>query len=160
MQMNETPQKQKMHFGWTVALVIAVIAWLQWPALKELYYQLSGTDAVESKIPWRHDFDSALIEARQSEKPLLVVFSAAWCSPCKRMKREVWPDEQVVQAVEKDYVPLYVDIDEQQQADVTARYQVRAIPAVFIVNANGDIIRQGNSMSRSQMLKFLDANRS
>ncbi len=143
------------HFGWTVALVIAGLVFLQWSALKELYYEISGAKFPESTIEWQHDFNVALNSAKEVDKPLLVVFGASWCPPCRTMKREVWPDLQVAKAVESDYIPLYIDVDDRIQSEIVARYQVQGIPAVLIVDSQGKTVRRGNSMSRSETLHFL-----
>jgi thioredoxin 1 len=147
--------KKKLRFVWPLVLLVAVIALLQWPALKELYYQSTVAEERESTIVWRHDYQQALAEAQQTGRPLLVVFSATWCPPCKVMKREVWPDAQVSELVEAGYIPLHVDVDEQSQSPVVSRYQVRSIPSIFVVGKDEQVMREGKSMSRTQLLRFL-----
>ncbi len=140
-----------------VAVFLGAILFLQWPLLKGLFYRASGIDAPISTIAWRNDFDSATAEARASDKPLLVVFSASWCPPCIVMKHDVWPDTQVSEAVKNGFVPLHIDVDDPRHADVAARYDIQGIPAVLIVDADGRVLRHKSFMSRSETLKFLDA---
>ena len=147
--------KRTWHFGWTVTLVIAGLAFLQWSSLKELYYQVSGTQFPESTIEWHHDFNIAKNSAQEEDKPILVVFGASWCPPCRTMKREVWPDPQVTKAVENDFIPLYIDVDDRHQSEIVASYQIQGIPAVLIVDSLGKTVRRANSMSRSETLRFL-----
>ncbi len=148
-------QRKPLHFGWTVAFVVAAILFMQWSTVEELYYPVSGTPIPESKIPWRHDYVEALAEAKQSGKPVLLVFGATWCPPCKRMKRQVWPDDQVTQSVESSYIPMYIDIDDPEQSQVVARYQVRSIPTVIVADSTGSVIQKSSTMSRSETLDFL-----
>jgi thiol-disulfide isomerase/thioredoxin len=148
-------KKKKSYLGWFVVIVIAVVAILQWPTLKDVFFEMAGIPFPESTIPWRHDFDAALSEAKQTNKPVLVVFGAGWCPPCRTMKREVWPDEKITEVVEAGFVPVYIDVDEPTQAGISVRYKVRGIPAVLVLNSDGDVVRKGNSMSQMETLQFL-----
>ena len=109
-------------------LILGAIALVQWPAITELYDQLSGAGFPEQTIHWHHDLKSALNVAIDQKKPILAVFGASWCPPCRTMKRDVWPRPQVSAVVEAGFVPVYVDVDDQTQADVVSQYHVSAIP--------------------------------
>jgi acetyl esterase/lipase len=74
------------------------------------------------------------------------------------MKRNVRPDEAVTQAVEQGFVPMYVDVDEEKHSQLSERYRVLGIPPVLVLNAEGEVLRNGNSMSRSETLAFLASN--
>jgi thiol-disulfide isomerase/thioredoxin len=147
--------KNRWPSGWTIALIIGAIALLQWSSLKELYYQIAGVQVPQSTIPWHHDLDAALVDSAKSDKPVLAVFGATWCPPCKAMKRDVWPNEQVAALVESRFVPLYVDVDDRTQSSITSRYQIRSIPAVLVLDSTGSTLRRSSSMSRGQTLQFL-----
>ena len=137
------------------ALIIASLLFLQWPMLKGLFYRTIGVDAPVSTIDWRKDFGSAIAEARVSDKPLLLVFSASWCPPCIVMKHEVWSDSEVSEVVKDRFVPLHIDVDDKQDKAIAARYGIRGIPAVLIIDANGDVLRRESFMSRLEMISFL-----
>jgi thiol:disulfide interchange protein len=153
---DSTPIK-RWSSGWTIALLVLAVAVFQSASLKELYYSLAGVKFPESTIEWRHDLDTALTEAQAQQRPVLLVFGATWCPPCKKMKREVWPDAKVAEAVATGFVPVYVDVDDQAQAKVTAEYRVNSIPAVLVLDSTGTVNRQSSSMSISQTLAFLKA---
>jgi thiol:disulfide interchange protein len=156
--VSQTQPRKQLHTGWLVLLFTAAFLFFQWSTVEDVYYRLSGSQPPESKIPWRQDFTAALAESKQVGKPALLVFGATWCPPCKRMKRQVWPDEQVTEAVEAGFVPMYIDVDDPTHAEVVARYQVRGIPTVLVVDSTGEIINKGSTMSRSETLAFLAAN--
>ena len=138
-------------------MFLIAILLMQWPMLKGLLYRASGVDAPTSIIDWREGFDTALDEVKTGGKPLLLVFSASWCPPCIVMKHDVWPDAEVSDAVNRGYVPLHVDVDNPANSALAARYGIRGIPAVLIVDAQGKVLRQASFMSRAKTLAFLNA---
>ena len=74
---------------------------------------------------WFTDFDKASAEAISSGKPLLVMFSASWCAPCKMMIAQVFPDQKVKEAL-KSVIPVYIDSEVEQ--DFAADNGIRAYP--------------------------------
>jgi protein disulfide-isomerase len=137
------------------ALLIGMLVYIQWPMLKGVYYKMTGAAAPAADIAWRADFQSALAEAGESGKPVLIDFSASWCPPCQVMKHEVWPDREVAKAIKAGYVPLLVDVDGPNSAEIAQRYGVSSIPSIVVVDAQGRVLRQGSFMTSSQMLNFL-----
>ena len=160
---SAVPQRSTVGKGswlsssWVWLLLLAGVVWLQWPIVKDVYYELAGVELPQQTIDWQHDLETALATARTQQRPVLVVFGAEWCPPCRAMKREVWPDAEVSQAVEANFVPVYIDIDDQQRRSISARYGISSIPSVLILNHAGDVLSHRNSMSRSQTLQFLQA---
>jgi protein disulfide-isomerase len=140
------------------ALLIGAIVYMQWPMLKGWYYKASAAEAPASAVTWRTGFDAALAESARTGKPVLVDFTASWCPPCKVMKHEVWPDAQVARAANEQYVPLLVDVDDPQNAEVAQRYGIRGIPTVLVLDAEGKVLRTGAYMSKGDMLDFLKPN--
>ena len=155
MSGNKMVKRRGLSGQWFWLLLLGAIAFVQWPSLKELYYELSGAEIPEQTIAWQHDLDSAMKIAHDEDKPILAVFGASWCPPCRSMKREVWPNAQVSAAVEAGFVPLYVDVDDGSQSELVTHYQVGSIPAVLIIDRNGKVVEKRNTMSVSATLAFL-----
>jgi thioredoxin 1 len=137
------------------AILLGGIVYLQWPFVKGAYY--GSKTAPTSSIEWRTDFDSALVEAGQANKPVLLDFTASWCPPCRVMKHEVWPDNAVTNAVRGHYIPVLLDVDDPKTASVAKRYSVNGIPAIVVVDAKGDVQHQAGYLSSAQMVDFLGA---
>jgi thiol:disulfide interchange protein len=137
------------------AVLLGAIVYMQWPMLKGMYYKATAAEAPASNVAWRTGFDAALAESAKTGKPVLVDFTASWCPPCKVMKHEVWPDADVASAVNDAYVPLLVDVDEPQNAEVAQKYGIRGIPTVLVLDAKGEVLKVGSFMSKRDMLDFL-----
>jgi thiol:disulfide interchange protein len=140
------------------ALVIGGFLYMQWPMMKGAYYKATGAKAPASAVAWRTGgFDAALAESARTGKPVLADFSASWCPPCKVMKFEVWPNPAVARAANEGYVPVLIDVDDPQNAEVAQRYGIRGIPTVLVLDAKGQVLKSGSYMSKGDMLDFLDA---
>lgn len=150
-----SPELPKKRFPVFWLLVVGAFVYLQWPMLKGTAYRVLGVQPRKSAITWQRDFESARTQAQTAAKPMLLVFSAAWCPPCNVMKHDVWPDPEVETVINRDFVPLYLDVDEQATKAIAERYGVGGIPAVFVVDADGKVLRKASFMSQSQTLEFL-----
>lgn len=104
-------------------------------------------------IPWRTNLDAALAEARQTNRPVLVDFSASWCPGCIVMKNEVWPDAAVGRTVAASYVPVLVDVD--RQTELANRFGVDSIPTVLVLDGQGHALRRAGFLPAPGMLRFL-----
>ena len=157
MSNNEVPENPwKKRVLWLVLLVALV--GLQWPMLKGTYYKHAdrSTSSPESTaVDWKTDFEVALAESAKTGKPILIDFTASWCPPCVVMKKEVWPDREVGQAVNEQSIPLLLDIDLPQNKSLAIRYDVSSIPSLILVDAEGKVLRSGGYMTSSEVIDFV-----
>jgi thioredoxin 1 len=72
------------------------------------------------------NFDS---EVMQSDRPVLVDFSAAWCGPCKKL-------EPIVDEIAGDYDGRIkvVKVDVDSSPATAARFGVMSVPTLLIVS--------------------------
>jgi thioredoxin-like negative regulator of GroEL len=69
------------------------------------------------------------------------------------MKHEVWTDSDVGRAVERSFIPLAIDVD--QNPIVAERYAVDGIPTILLLDAEGKVHRRAGFMSREEVIQFL-----
>lgn len=135
--------------------VLLLIVWLRWPMIKGTFYRLAKIPAPADGIAWRTDLQAALGASKETGKPVLLDFSASWCPPCQVMKHEVWPNEQVRQAVMAGYIPVLLDVDTPASQEVAQRYNISSVPTILVVDADGRVVRQEGFMPKGKMLAFL-----
>ncbi|MEZ4387588.1 MAG: thioredoxin family protein [Candidatus Krumholzibacteriia bacterium] len=91
-------------------------------------------------VAWAQDFDEARTLAAESDRPLLLFFTAEWCVPCRVMKREVFADREVMQAIDASVVPLMLYAGEPGADAVFARYQVGGTPVTIFTDPAGTVL--------------------
>lgn len=97
----------------------------------------------------------ALSAAKKSGKPVIMVFSAAWCGPCQAMKKDVYPSE-AVKAFHDKFVWAYLDIDDERNERVSKKYKIDGIPHIEFLDAEGnEIDKQVGSSSPEEFAKKL-----
>lgn len=74
---------------------------------------------------WHTDWKKAQEESIKTGKPIVAMFSASWCGPCKTMIASVFPTDEVQTAL-KDFVPVY--IDSEKDRELAGKYDIRAYP--------------------------------
>lgn len=79
---------------------------------------------------------AVLKAAKQNGKPIIMVFSAAWCGPCQTMKKEVYPNE-LVQPLHDKFNWAYLDIDDEANGKLAEGFHVETIPHLFFLDSAG-----------------------
>jgi len=91
----------------------------------------------EAQIRWAPSFPLAMARARTSGRLVMVSFHTDWCTLCKRLRQEVFPDRRVVQ-LSSQFVPVRVN-GEKEGAALVRRYKVRGYPTILFINAQGEV---------------------
>lgn len=87
-----------------------------------------------TRIAWRTSFAAAQAEAKRTNKPLLVDFTAAWCTNCKALDARTYTDANVIRESKK-FVAVKVDTD--KDIATAKKYRVSSLPVVAVLKADG-----------------------
>jgi thiol-disulfide isomerase/thioredoxin len=76
------------------------------------------------------------------ERATLLQFSSAFCAPCRATRRLLTEVADMVEGVR------HVELDAESHLDLVRRLNVLRTPTVFVLNAEGEIVRQGSGLPR------------
>lgn len=130
--MKKIKSKKKTHpfwsFFWITFLVISL--WYAWYS----FY------APSNNITWTNNLESAQKLAFNSDKNIMVFFTAEWCSPCRIMKRQVFADNEVKHVIDAKVIPIEIDIDDPNAEALVKQYNIAATPTTIFINPQGKVI--------------------
>jgi len=117
-----------------------------------LSVQLHAQSApVPDNIEWT-GVDQALKRAADEEKLVLINVYADWCPYCRRMHREVYPDERVEKPVSDYFIPVVINTESEDpvtylgnkftESEFAVALQYSSVPTTFFMNSNGEVIGQ------------------
>jgi thiol:disulfide interchange protein len=90
-------------------------------------------------IQWVNSFDEGLKMAKTRNCPLMVDFYAEWCGWCKKLDKETWTNNDVIQLAKK-FICIKIDCDTDRQTP--AKYGARSLPTILFMNPEGKVIHQ------------------
>ena len=109
---------------------------------QKIFQTVSPTPRLSGhKLPdyWLTDFDKAREASTKAGKPVVAMFSASWCGPCKAMIANVYPTDEATKALE-DFIPVY--IDSEKQRELATKNDIRAFPTFICFDTNGESVDQ------------------
>jgi uncharacterized protein YyaL (SSP411 family) len=107
-----------------------------------------------SDIGWREWGAEAFAAARAADKPILLGISAVWCHWCHVMDETTYSDQGVIDAINREYIPIRVDND--LRPDVNNRYNMGGWPTTAFLTPQGDILTGATYLPPDQMLGSLE----
>lgn len=87
-------------------------------------------------------FEEALAEAKKHDKVIFVDAYAVWCGPCKRMAKNVFPDETVGAFYNKYFINIKMDMERGEGLEFRKKYPVSAFPTLFYIDGSGEVVQK------------------
>ena len=91
------------------------------------------------------------VEVLESDKPVVVDFTAAWCAPCRVMGPVL--EEMAAEREDVNFVKLDVDANQ----ETTARYGVMSMPTFVVFKGGEPVLKLVGSRPKRKLVEELAA---
>ncbi|WP_372680029.1 protein-disulfide reductase DsbD family protein, partial [Desulfosarcina sp.] len=91
-------------------------------------------------ISWKAYSDRLLAESKNESRPVIIAFSADWCSPCRELDAVTFHHAGVVQQAERHFTLIKVDVTQggnPVHERLLKQYQVKGVPTVVFLDGQG-----------------------
>jgi thioredoxin-related protein len=87
-------------------------------------------------------WNEALQLAKKEGKPIFLDISASWCGPCKMLKSKTFPDSEVGEFYNANFINVAVDGEKGEGVDLAGKYKIKGYPSLIYIDKNGQLIAQ------------------
>ncbi len=86
------------------------------------------------------NFEEALKESKETGKLIFMDCYAVWCGPCKALKKNVFPNEDVAKFYNENFINTMYDMEKGEGTEIREKFNVSAFPTLLFVNGEGEIV--------------------
>ena len=108
----------------------------------------SFAEPPKNGIRWETDLLKAREKALKSEKPILIVFGAEWCTFCKKMEQTTLSEKEMVHKINTEFVPVHLDFDKTKP--VADALKVKGIPSSIVLSTDAEILSRKDGFAKSK----------
>lgn len=91
-------------------------------------------------VTWQPYSNQLLTESKNGNKPVIIDFSADWCSPCRELDAVTFHHPDVVKLAERHFTMIKVDVTQggnPMHDRLLKQYNVKGVPTVVFLDAQG-----------------------
>jgi|SRR5579871_4507955 len=89
-------------------------------------------------VNWQTDLIAAHKLSLKDHRPLLIVFSAQWCTYCRKLDQETFHDARTAEYINANFIPVHLDFDENTK--IAEILEVTSLPTSVILSADADLL--------------------
>lgn len=86
------------------------------------------------------DWKTALAKAKTEGKLMFVDSYTTWCGPCKKLSKNVFPNEKVGSFFNGNFISVKLDMEKKDGRSFGSKYPVSAYPTMFFINGDGKVV--------------------
>ncbi|MEM8909473.1 MAG: thioredoxin fold domain-containing protein, partial [Bacteroidota bacterium] len=99
-------------------------------------------------------WQEALALAKTQDKIIFVDAFTTWCGPCKRMAKQVFPDQQVGAFYNKNFISMKIDMEKEEGLAFQRKYPVSAYPTLYYIDGDGKVVHK--TKGGRQVAQFIE----
>ena len=88
-------------------------------------------------------FQETLDKAKEENKLVFMDCHAVWCGPCKILASKVFPQKEVGDVFNAEFVSIKMDMEKGEGPALATQFEIRSLPTLlFIDPTSGDVLRK------------------
>lgn len=121
------------------------------------FIPLISCKAGDINVVWFDDIDKAIVESNKEGKPILIHFTTDWCSWCRKIEADTYPDKRVAEKMLK-FVNLKVNPEKSDENRAFAsKYNVTGYPTILFLDKELKVLhRVGGYQGPDDFLKSIE----
>ena len=119
----------------------------------------SASESTTETMVWSTDYEQVLAQSKSSGKPMLIEFTADWCEPCRKLKRQTYLNPRVIAASQR---VLNLSVDTASGSDMAKElvklHQVDVLPTFVVLGTDGKVrpeLRRSGFMGPKEFRSYL-----
>ena len=118
--------------------IILLVSFFMLNIFGVLKAQDQHADSEEGIQFFKGSWGEALQKAKEDNKPIFLDVYASWCGPCKKLKKETFPNADAGTYFNENYINVTLDAEKGDGIELAKSLNVHAYPSLFILNSEGD----------------------
>jgi thioredoxin-related protein len=99
---------------------------------------LAGAPATPEDLAWRSDYNSVRREAKEKNRPIILVFTTENCFWCNKLETTTFHDAAVLKLVNERFIPIRLNA--QQNPQLTEALRIQSFPTLILAAPGGKIV--------------------
>ncbi|PKQ63086.1 hypothetical protein BZG02_09980 [Labilibaculum filiforme] len=87
-------------------------------------------------------FNEAVAKAKQENKLVFMDCFTTWCGPCKWLSKEIFPQQEVGEFFNKNFVSIKMDMEKGEGVELCSRFQVTSFPTLLFIDGEGNAVHK------------------
>lgn len=97
-----------------------------------------GQGIIFSEGSWNDILNKAQLE----KKPIFIDAYTVWCGPCKKLEKEIFPQEMVGEYFNKTFISYRMDMEKGEGVEFAKKYDVTAFPTLLYFSDKGVLMKK------------------
>ncbi|MCZ8156334.1 MAG: thioredoxin family protein [Leptospira sp.] len=104
---------------------------------------------LSSETVWESSIQRGMQRAKEENKPILIDVYADWCTYCKVLEKEIFPDKEVSKLLEGF---ITVRLDGEEFPNLRQKYAIEGYPTILFIDGNSNYLNKITGLATKAMV--------